>query len=494
MASELSVLGREAGRVARSNPLTADFTDNVLHRALREVVACFPVYRTYVDTNGAAADDRRDLDWAFSRARRENGQIERSAFDFLYKLLSGDLVNAPHSGYRRASVFRMAMRAQQYSGPVMAKGLEDTAFYRYNRFLALNEVGGQPNTFSTSIAAFHQANMERAKRTPHAMLASSTHDTKRGEDARARLAALSELAEEWTQHVDLWHRILRPELTDTSSLAPDPNDEYAFYQMLLGSWPPELSHGSVPDQEPLDAFRPRIEAAMIKAAREAKIRTTWATPDDDYETAILTFIRRALDASSKNRFLESFVPFQQKVAQLGWRNSLVQLVLKMTAPGVPDIYQGAEYWDFSMVDPDNRRPVNFELRAGSLGSEGALTDLIENWDQGLMKQKITQKLLHLRAAFAELFLSGSYQPLKTGDEDGERVCCYFRTRGDHIVVVAVQLYPSLETTSEQNGQEFLELPETGPWRSIIDDRLIHGKPIRFKDIFRTLPVAVLVKE
>ena len=247
MASELGVLAREAGRVARSNPRTADFTENVLQRALREVVACFPVYRTYVDSNGATAEDRRDLDWAFARAQRNKSHIEGSAFDFLYKLLSGDLVNASHIGYRRASVFRTAMRAQQYSGPVMAKGLEDTAFYRYNRFLALNEVGGQPHKFSTSIAAFHQANMERAKRTPHAMLASSTHDTKRGEDARARLAVLSELAEEWTQHVDLWHRILRPELTDTNSLAPDPVDAYAFYQMLLGSWPPELSHGSVPD-------------------------------------------------------------------------------------------------------------------------------------------------------------------------------------------------------------------------------------------------------
>jgi (1->4)-alpha-D-glucan 1-alpha-D-glucosylmutase len=261
--------------------------------------------------------------------------------------------------------------------------------------------------------------------------------------------------------------------------------------MLLGSWPPELSHGSVPDPEALDAFRPRIEAAMIKAVREAKIRTTWSTPDEEYETAILAFIGRAL---VKTRFLESFVLFQEKVAQLGWRNSLVQLVLKMTAPGVPDIYQGGELWDLSMVDPDNRRPVNFELRARSLCSEGALTDLIDIWRQGLIKQKITQKLLHLRAAIPELFLSGSYQPLETGDEDGMRVCCYFRSRGDRVVVVAVQLYPSLETTSEQNGQEFFELPESGPWRSIIDDRLIQERSVSFRDIFSPLPVAVLIKE
>jgi len=493
MASELGVLAHEAGRVARSNPRTADFTDNVLHRALREVVACFPVYRTYVDTNGAATEDRRDLDWAFSRARRENSHIEGSAFDFLYKLLSGDLVDAPQSGYRRASVFRMAMRTQQYSGPVMAKGLEDTAFYRYNRFLALNEVGGQPNKFSISIAAFHQSNMERAKRTPHAMLASSTHDTKRGEDARARLAVLSEIAEEWTQQVDLWHRILRPELADINSLSPDPNDEYAFYQMLLGSWPPELSHGSVPGQQALDAFRSRIEAAMIKAVREAKVHTTWSTPDQAYETAMLAFIRRALNVSVKNRFLESFVLFQERVALLGWRNSLVQLVLKLTAPGVPDIYQGAELWDVSMVDPDNRRPVDFEVRARSLCSDGALADLIENWRQGQIKQNITRKLLHLRAAVPDLFLNGSYQPLETGDADHTRVCCYLRSHDDTIVAVAVLLYPSLETTSERDGQEYFELPDRGPWRSLIDDRLFHGKSISFRDIFGALPVAVLVK-
>src|ERR1700710_1652185 len=483
--------GRTGRRLESSH---ADFTGNVLQRALREVVASFPVYRTYVDTNGASAEDRRDLDWAFASAKRYNSHIKESAFDFLYKLLSGDLVDASQSGYRRAAVFRTAMRAQQYSGPVMAKGLEDTAFYRFNRFLALNEVGGQPNKFSTSITAFHQANMERAKRTPHAMLASSTHDTKRGEDARARLAVLSELAKEWTQQVDLWHRILRPELTDISSIAPDLNDEYAFYQMLLGSWPSEFSNGSVPDPEALDAFRPRIEAAMIKAVREAKVRTTWSTPDEEYEAAMLAFIRRALDVSLKNRFLDSFVPFQEKVALFGRRNSLVQLVLKMTAPGVPDIYQGAELWDLSMVDPDNRRPVDFGLRARLLYSEGAFADLIENWRRGQIKQNLTRKLLHLRAAIPELFLNGSYQPLETGDAAGKRVCCYMRSHGKSIVAVAIQLYPSLEATPEQDGKEYLELPESGPWRNIIDDRLIQERSISFKDLFSPLPVAVLIKE
>ena len=233
---------------------------------------------------------------------------------------------------------------------------------------------------------------------------------------------------------------------------------------------------------------------MIKAVREAKIYTTWSKPDGDYETAILTFIRRALDGSVKNRFLKSFVLFQEKVALLGWRNSLVQVVLKMTAPGVPDIYQGAELWDLSMVDPDNRRPVDFELRARLLNSEGAFTDLIENWRRGQIKQNITQKLLHLRAAIPELFLSGSYQPLETGDATGTRVCCYMRSHGKSIVVVAVQLYPSLEATPEQDGKEYLDLPASGPWRNIIDRRLIQERSISFEDLFCPLPVAVLIKE
>ena len=234
MASELNVLARDAARVARQNPLTADLTHNILLRALTQIVACFPVYRTYIDgTASPANSDKRDLDWAVAQARRNDADIDHSVFDFLHRLLSTELIAEPRSGFSRHSVVRVAMRFQQYSGPVMAKGLEDTAFYRYNRFVALNEVGGHPDHFGVSLAAFHRANAQRAQRWPDSMLGTSTHDTKRGEDTRARLAVLSEMPEEWERRVQTWSRILRARRGDVEgTAAPDRNDEYcsiSFY-------------------------------------------------------------------------------------------------------------------------------------------------------------------------------------------------------------------------------------------------------------------------
>ena len=280
MASELIVLARAAGRVARSHPRTADFTNNVLHRALKQIIACFPVYRTYVDQDGASEADRRDIDWAIAKARRCDTALDPSVFDFLHKLLTADLVAEPQSGFSRVAVIGAAMRFQQYSGPVMAKGLEDTAFYRYNRLLALNEVGGSPERFSVSVATFHGANRDRARRTPNALLSTSTHDTKRGEDARARLAVLSELPQDWAEHVALWSRMIRaPQASISEEMPPDRNDEYAFYQLLLAAWPPAFFSGTL-DSDAVATFRLRIEAAMLKALREAKLRTSWAAPDE----------------------------------------------------------------------------------------------------------------------------------------------------------------------------------------------------------------------
>ena len=364
MTSELNVLARDAARVARQNPRTADFTHNILHRAIREVVACFPVYRTYVDTaNAPGAEDRRDLDWALAQAQRIEADIDPSVFDFLAGLLSGGLVAKPRSGFSRHSVLRCAMKLQQYSGPVMAKGLEDTTFYRYNRFIALNEVGGHPDQFGIPIPAFHKANRRRAQRWPHAMLGSSTHDTKRGEDTRARLAVLSELPDEWTRHVQTWSRILRARRGDVEGTAPpDQNDEYMFYQLLVGSWPAELLGRRTPDAEALAAYAERIKGALTKSMREAKVHSTWAAPGTAYEEAMLSFAELALDTDRAGTFLASFLPFAERIARLGASNTLAQTVLKLTLPGVPDIYQGTELWDLSLVDPDNRRPVDYALR------------------------------------------------------------------------------------------------------------------------------------
>ncbi|MCZ7660863.1 MAG: malto-oligosyltrehalose synthase [Xanthobacteraceae bacterium] len=497
MASELNVLAREAARVARSHPRTADFTNNVIRRALKQVIACFPVYRTYVDGGTPTDADRRDIDWAIAQARRRDAALDPSVFDFLHDLLTCDLVAAPKSGFSRVAVVRVAMKVQQYSGPVMAKGLEDTAFYRYNRLLALNEVGGHPEQFRVSLAAFHYANAQRAKRWPHAMLASSTHDTKRGEDARARLAALPELAQDWAQQVPLWHRMLQARHAGSDAEAPpDRNDAYAFYQMLLGAWPVEFLAGP-PEAEAMAAFRDRMEGAMLKALREAKVHTTWAAPNPTYEDATLDFIRYALDASRPNAFLDSFAAFAARAAPLGLHNSLVQTVLKMTVPGVPDIYQGAELWDFSLVDPDNRRPVDYAARRALLDrdADGAadLADMMMAWHDGRIKLHLVRALLGLRRRLPELFASGSYEALNATGEAAERICAFARHHGEASVVVVASLFPT--KSADGWSDEAVPLPGDGaePWTSLFDGRSFASGSVAAAELFGRLPVAVLVR-
>jgi (1->4)-alpha-D-glucan 1-alpha-D-glucosylmutase len=501
MASELNVLAKEAARVARSNPRTADFTNNVLQRALKEVIAVFPVYRTYVDGRSAPTDaDRRDIDWAIAQARRHGAALDPSVFEFLHKLLTCDLVAEPRSGFSRVEVLRVAMRAQQYSGPVMAKGLEDTAFYRYNRMLALNEVGGHPDQFSVSIPAFHHANAQRAKRTAHAMLSTATHDTKRGEDTRARLAVLSEMPDDWAHQVAVWSRMLRARSAGSADAMPlDRNDEYAFYQLLLGTWPAELSAGPLASGQ-VDSFRQRIEGAVTKAMREAKVHTSWTAPNATYEDTVLDFVRYALDTSRTNPFLDSFTAFQQRVASLGALNSLIQIVLKLTVPGVPDIYQGAELWDFSMVDPDNRRPVDYDVRKTSLASvelgSSHLPELLESWRDGRLKLRLICETLALRRQAPELFMDGSYEALQATGPQADRLCAFMRTAKNSAMLTAVALYPARDQRVETWGDCSLFLPsEVAPqrWTELFSGReltLTKGSLLA-RDLFASLPVALL---
>ncbi|MGH7046801.1 MAG: malto-oligosyltrehalose synthase [Stellaceae bacterium] len=500
MASELTMLGRQAGRVARSNPHTADFTNNVLQRALKQVVACFPVYRTFIDGSAPTDADRRDIDWAVAHARRQEAALDPSVFDFLHRLLTCDLVAEPHSGFSRVAVLRAAMRAQQYSGPVMAKGLEDTAFYRYNRLLALNEVGGHPDQFRTSLGAFHYANEQRARRFPHAMLATSTHDTKRGEDTRARLAVLGEAAEEWTQQVATWSRILRARSSGSGNDAPpDRNDEYALYQLLFGAWPAELSIGAPLDPAAVDAFRVRLEGAMVKTMREAKLHTSWAAPETVYEDAVLAFIRYALDTSRANPFLESFATFAAHFAPLGIRNSLIQLVLKLTVPGVPDIYQGAELWDFSLVDPDNRRAVDFTLRRDLLDRPACLdgpASLLEQWHNGRIKLRVVCDLLRLRRAQPDLLAIGSYAALNATGPAADRICAFSRTLDAVSLVVAAALFPVRTSIEGWSDSGVPEPSGIDRWVDLFDGRRIDARAGAFAaaELFEVLPIAVLVPE
>jgi len=447
MASELNVLAREAARVAYQQPRTADFTQNVLRRGIRRIVACFPVYRTYVDSDGdPSAADRRDLNWAMKQARSTDTEIDPSVFDFLEALLSGDLVATGRSGFSRHAVLRFAMKLQQFSGPVMAKGMEDTAFYRYNRLVALNEVGGHPDLFGVTVANFHKLAGQRARYWPHSMLATSTHDTKRGEDSRARLAVLSEMPEQWAKQVRLWSHMLRARRGDIESAGPpDANDEYLFYQLLAGSWPADMTSSGAPPPDALHDYAARLKQAMLKSIREAKVHSTWATPNLAYEEAALAFVDAALDPGESKAFFAAFLPFQEQIAHLGMENSLAQTVLKLTMPGVPDIYQGCELWDLSLVDPDNRRPVNYGLRLEMLkeldARKHSFRELLNRWPDGRVKLFITQRILQLRAEDSDLFSSGDYEPLLISGAKADCICAFARIQGGRAVVAIVARFP-----------------------------------------------------
>ncbi len=504
MASELNALGRDAGRVARQNPMTQDFTKTVLQRAIKQIVACFPVYRTYIefetDQESANGADRRDLDWAVKQARRFDPDIDPSVFDFLHALLSGRLTAQPKSGFNRTSVLRLAMKLQQYSGPVMAKGLEDTAFYRYNRFIALNEVGGEPERFGITAGAFHKANAQRAKSWPASMLATSTHDTKRGEDTRARLAVLADMPEEWIRQVQVWSRLIRARRGEVEANAPpDRNDEYLLYQLLIGSWPVELLES--PDPEGLQAYGKRIANTLEKSMREAKLHSNWSAPDTAYEEAMQSFARAALDPERAG-FLASFLPFAQRVARLGVQNSLIQTVLKLTVPGMPDIYQGCELWDLSLVDPDNRRPVDYDFRARALEAllpaleqdpQSILRDLLVNWADGRIKLAVVAMLLQLRAAHPNLFAEGGYESVSIAGGRADQALGFYRHRGDAHLVVLVAPYPGLREADPDWGDTTVALPR-GEWRELYGGRTFSGDgSVAAGELFALLPVAVLVR-
>ena len=497
MASELGALARAAARLARQSPMTADITRAILERAIKAIIACFPVYRTYVDLAGALSEaDRRDIAWAVKRARRFELDVHASAFDFLESLLVGETKQSGAREIGRTAALRFAMKLQQFSGPVMAKGVEDTAFYRYNRFLALNEVGGAPERFGIAPSLFHKANAQRAEQWPHAMLATATHDTKRGEDARARLAVLSEVPEEWGRQVAGWSRLLRARLGDVEGRAPpDRNDEYMFYQMLVGSWPMELL--DAPTAEGLEAYQSRIQAALEKALREGKQRSSWAAPNLEYEAAMHAFAREAL--RPEGGFLSNFLPFVERMARLGVQNSLVQTAMKLTAPGLPDLYQGCELWDFSLVDPDNRRAVDYREREVALAEltprfEGGqdrsrlFESLLRSWRDGRIKLAVIALLLAFRRDHPELFAEGGYLPIETAGEDANWALGFARAAGERRLAVLAARFPALRE-EKPDWRARAQMPD-GEWIDLVRGRRFDADaPLR--EWFGPLPFTVL---
>jgi (1->4)-alpha-D-glucan 1-alpha-D-glucosylmutase len=442
LSSEINALSHQLERIAKRNRRYRDFTLNGLTFAIREVIACLPAYRTYINGSGDLSPrDRSYVETAAARAKRRNPRTAIAIFDFIRDTLLLRNIDEFRAEDQPALI-SFAMKFQQITGPVMAKGVEDTAFYVYNRLVSLNEVGGNPEKFGVSVAAFHEQNDRRHKRWPHSLLATSTHDTKRGEDVRARIDVLSELPRDWNEALKRWGLFNANSKTMVDGEpAPDRNDEYLLYQTLIGAWPFEPIA-----RKEFAEFRERIAAYMLKATREAKVHTSWVNPNEDYDAAMRNFVLRLLPDDADTPFLDDLRALQRRVAYYGHLNSLSQVLLKATSPGVPDTYQGAELWDFSLVDPDNRRAVDFASRAKLLGelkkreSKGLaslLQELIAHWRDGRIKLYLTSKALNFRKEHPELFRDGDYLPLRSHGLAEEHVVAYSRRYGPAWVLIAV---------------------------------------------------------
>jgi (1->4)-alpha-D-glucan 1-alpha-D-glucosylmutase len=431
LTSEFTVLSRLLARLANGHYSTRDFSADSLRQALELYVLHFPVYRTYLTTSGPTAHDRALIEETIARARGEWFAADEGIFDFLRDALTMDLLKPGRPPNSAPRVRRFALKVQQFTGPMMAKSLEDTAFYRYHRLTALNEVGGDPSATGITVPVFHQSMQRRAKEWPHGMTATATHDTKRGEDARARLAALSEIPGEWTSAVARWKVLNAPHILSTGHMrAPSATFEYMLYQILLGAWSP-----GPPDAD----FVGRIQDYALKAAREGKEETSWLNPNDGYESGTRDFIAKILDPSLSAEFLESLQGIAGRIALLGALNSLSQLTLKATLPGVPDFYQGTEFWDLSLVDPDNRRPVDFAARRAALDKlqDPDWSELARNWADGRLKLAWTRRLLKLRTELVDVFTDGNYQPLEVSGPHSDHVIAFARTHGRGATITVV---------------------------------------------------------
>jgi (1->4)-alpha-D-glucan 1-alpha-D-glucosylmutase len=484
LTSEFTVLTRLLARIAGGHYSTRDYSADSLRQALELYVLHFPVYRTYLTSAGAAAHDHALITAVIEKARADWFAADEGIFDFLRDTLTMDLIKPGRPLRSEPRVRRFALKVQQFTGPLMAKSLEDTAFYRYHRLLALNEVGGDPAARAMSVDAFHETMQVRAGEWPHGMTATATHDTKRGEDARARLMALAEIPGEWASAVARWKILNAPHLViDGKVRAPSATFEYMLYQALLGAWPPGPHD---------DAFAERMQAYALKAAREGKQETSWLNPNQAYEAGLQTFLTRILDRSISAEFLNSMGTLAQRISLLGALNSLSQITLKSMMPGVPDFYQGTEFWDLSLVDPDNRRPVNFAERAAVLAEIETpdWADLTQNWRGGHVKLAWTRHLLKLRTELAGVFAHGDYQPLAVSGPHRDHVIAFARRRGRDAAIVAVT--KSLAAFS-QGGRVWPDA-EAFDGTLSLDGYSVDGverAKLPLSSLFRDLPVAAL---
>lgn len=516
LSSEINSLSHELDRISERNRHYRDFTLNSLTFAIREVIACLSVYRTYTNAvaDAVAERDRKYIEAAVAEAKKRNPRTARAVFDFIKDTLL--LRNLDHfrESDRRA-VIDFVMEFQQLTGPVMAKAVEDTSFYVYNRLTSLNEVGGNPEEFGSSLELFHRQNSARQKHWPDSMLTLSTHDTKRGEDVRARINALSEFPIDWRAALVRWRKLNQAyKSVVNGESVPDGNDEYLFYQALIGAWPPRC-----PSVDEMAELRERMATYMQKAIQEAKVHTSWVNPNEAYDRAVQDFVERVIDPGVNNEFIRDFTPFHERIAFAGMLNSLSQTVLKLMAPGVPDFYQGTELWDLNLVDPDNRRPVDFckrkafleQLKQDEINNRaGLLAEALANWHDGKIKLYVIYKILNFRREHQELFHAGGYQALYASAKFRENVCAFARRLNDQWVIAVVPrllarvLSPGQLPVGESAWEnETIRLPGAAPdlWRNVLTGETLAIEPaqnthkrLSLAETFKSCPVTVLTAE
>jgi len=507
LSAEMRYLGRQLSVLAEGDRYARDLSRMDLAQALIETTACLPVYRTYVRSMEVPAEAKRQIGSAVDAARSRNLRLGASCLDFVRDVLL--LKDAGHLfAEQREARLAFVMRWQQFTGPIVAKGLEDTVLYVYCPLLSLNEVGGNPSPSAVVAADFNQIATEREHRWRYSLNCTSTHDTKRGEDVRARINILSEIPREWQNHLNRWARWnkKRKRVVESQEV-PDRNEENFLYQTLLGAWPLE--------QQAMPHFRARLEAYVIKAIREAMVHTRWTRPNTAHEQAVVGFLKTVIEPARGNLFLNDFLKFQRKVAVYGMLNGLAQVLVKMTSPGVPDIYQGCDLWDLRLVDPDNRGPVDFRLRAALLdeiekrSKQDPLRlarELVQNWHDGRIKLYLIWRILNLRRKYPRVFLDGQFLPMKTTGGREANLIAYARRRGNIWIITIVPRWltrskaPPASTRLHRFWRgSHVALPGNAPrsWLNVLTgesletSRRRRAPTLSLPDVFKNLPVAVL---
>jgi (1->4)-alpha-D-glucan 1-alpha-D-glucosylmutase len=533
LSAELDRAARALHRIARDSLTTRDFTFTTLRRVLTELVVHFPVYRIYPQNGLRSAADNVYFEQALEGARQTLSRADLVALDRVNAWLGGSAEEPPpgrsgapqqqgqngtppsHAGSARRTAQTLF---SQLTAPVAAKAVEDTACYRYGRLLSRNEVGSDPGEFALSVEAFHAANLERSQHFPHAMLATATHDHKRGEDVRARLAVLSEIAQDWSATLRAWSTLNAPHRRafdgkpvssvgqdTTYHWAPGPAAEAMLYQTLVGCWPPDLQ----PDDEAgVKELAERVAQWQLKALREAKLQTNWLAPDEGYEAACRDFLFDILAPQRRDGFLKALSAFVTRIGRAGALNSLQQTVLRLASPGIPDLYQGTELWDFSLVDPDNRRPVDFAKREAWL-VQTPPSEFLPSWRDGRVKLAVVQRVLALRAHLPELLSQSEYLPLAVRGKHASSVIAFARRHGNAwAVVIASRLaagllgddgdLPMVDPAKWEDTA--LEMPSDLSARALFDwlspaaPKVDENGLLYLRDALGAMPIAVLVED